>query len=50
MFPFNTDGIDPQAENVHIYNITSINYNDIVVIKAGDQTMKNIKCSQNILI
>lgn len=33
MFPLNTDGIDPQGANFHIYNITCQNYDDVVVPK-----------------
>lgn len=33
MFPLNTDGIDPNGKNFHIYNITCQNYDDVVVPK-----------------
>ena len=33
MFPLNTDGIDPNGRNFHIYNITCQNYDDVVVPK-----------------
>ena len=33
LFPLNTDGIDPNGRNIHIYNITCQNYDDVVVPK-----------------
>lgn len=33
VFPLNTDGIDPAGRNMHIYNITCQNYDDVVVPK-----------------
>lgn len=45
MFPVNTDGIDPQGTNIHIYNITCQNYNDIVVVKPLSQKGRLSKCS-----
>lgn len=50
MFPFNTDGLDPQGTNIHIYNITCENYNDIVVVKPHNNKGRLSKCSENILV
>jgi polygalacturonase len=50
MFPFNTDGIDPQGRNIHIFNITCENYNDIVVVKPQNKNGRLSQCSENILI
>lgn len=33
MFPFNTDGIDPYGKNMHFYNITCQNWDDVIVPK-----------------
>lgn len=50
MFPFNTDGIDPQGTNIHIYNVTCENYNDIVVVKPNNLKGRLSQCSENILV
>jgi polygalacturonase len=50
LFPFNTDGIDPQGSNIHIYNISCENYNDIVVVKPNSPKGRLSKCSENILV
>jgi hypothetical protein len=33
MFPFNTDGIDPYGSDMHFYNITCQNWDDVIVAK-----------------
>ena len=38
MFPLNTDGIDPQGRNFHIFNITCQNYDDVVVPKPAHRS------------
>jgi hypothetical protein len=38
MFPFNTDGIDPHGNDIHIYNITCQNWDDVVVAKPSRLT------------
>jgi len=51
MFPLNTDGIDPQGRNVHIFNITCQNYDDVVVPKPAHQSPNNLaNCTENMLI
>jgi hypothetical protein len=32
-FPLNTDGIDPNGKNIHIYNISVENFDDVVAVK-----------------
>lgn len=44
-FPLNTDGIDPAASNVHIYNGIIDNYDDAIVFKPCKNTMKYCTCS-----
>ena len=51
LFPLNTDGIDPYGKNIHIYNLTCQNYDDVVVAKpihraAGQLT----NCTQDLLV
>jgi hypothetical protein len=51
MFPLNTDGIDPQGRNFHIFNISCQNYDDVVVPKPahrGDGNLAN--CTEDMLI
>jgi len=51
MFPLNTDGIDPQGRNFHIFNITCQNYDDVVVPKPAHSSPAFItNCTQNMLI
>ena len=33
LFPLNTDGIDPAGVNIHIYNISVENFDDVVAVK-----------------
>lgn len=42
MFPLNTDGIDPQGRNFHIFNITCQNYDDVVVPKPAHSNPANL--------
>lgn len=44
-FPLNTDGIDPSASNVHIYNGVIDNYDDAIVFKPCRSDYKYCKCS-----
>jgi len=46
MFPYNTDGIDPSGQNMHIYNLTVQNFDDVVVPKPSRDNF----CTQNMLI
>lgn len=51
LFPLNTDGIDPNGKNIHIYNITCQNYDDVVVPKpAHIQAGSKSNCTENILV
>lgn len=50
MFPLNTDGIDPQGRNFHIYNITCQNYDDVVVPKPAHGNSLYANCTENMLI
>jgi polygalacturonase len=50
MFPFNTDGIDPHGSNMHIYNLTVQNWDDVVVPKPGSNTDMFDNCTQNFLV
>lgn len=44
-FPLNTDGIDPSASNVHIYNGVIDNFDDAVVFKPCHEGYKFCQCS-----
>jgi polygalacturonase len=50
IFPLNTDGIDPSAENVTIRNVNITNYDDAIVVKPCNKSGKYCKCSSNMLI
>lgn len=51
MFPLNTDGIDPNGRNFHIYNITCQNYDDVVVPKPTHRySDAYTNCTENMLI
>ncbi len=51
LFPLNTDGIDPNGRNFHIFNITCQNYDDVVVPKPAHHSPNNIaNCTENMLI
>lgn len=51
MFPLNTDGIDPNGRNFHIFNITCQNYDDVVVPKPTHRyNDAYTNCSENMLI
>lgn len=50
MFPFNTDGIDPSGTNIHIYNCSISNYDDIIAVKPGGIDDPNEGCTQNVLV
>lgn len=51
LFPLNTDGIDPNGRNFHIYNITCQNYDDVVVPKPAHRyTDGYANCTENMLI
>jgi polygalacturonase len=50
MFPFNTDGIDPHGSNMHIYNLTVQNWDDVVVPKPGSKDDIYDDCTQNYLV
>lgn len=51
MFPLNTDGIDPNGRNFHIYNITCQNYDDVVVPKPAHTAPGSVaNCTENMLI
>ena len=49
-FPLNTDGIDPNGRNVHIYNVDIENFDDAVAVKPGHGGNRYSKCSENILV
>jgi polygalacturonase len=46
MFPFNTDGIDPSGGNMHIYNLTVQNFDDVVVPKPSHDD----DCTRDMLV
>ena len=51
LFPLNTDGIDPSGRNVHIYNITCQNYDDVVVPKPSHTSPgAAVNCTQDMLV
>lgn len=51
MFPLNTDGIDPNGKNFHIYNITCQNYDDVVVPKPSHRNGDAYtNCTEDMLI
>jgi polygalacturonase len=51
LFPLNTDGIDPNGRNFHIYNITCQNYDDVVVPKPAHHYSDGyVNCTENMLI
>lgn len=51
MFPLNTDGIDPNGKNFHIYNITCQNYDDVVVPKPSHKRGDGYtNCTEDMLI
>lgn len=51
MFPLNTDGIDANGKNFHIYNITCQNYDDVVVPKPAHRSGDAYtNCTQDMLI
>lgn len=50
IYPLNTDGIDPSAENVIIRNVNITNYDDAIAIKPCDKSNKYCHCSSNMFI
>ena len=51
LFPLNTDGIDLSGKNIHIYNITCQNYDDVVVPKPTHSFPNSYtNCTQDMLI
>lgn len=50
MFPFNTDGIDPHGSNMHIFNLTVQNWDDVVVPKPGSRSDKLNTCTEDYLV
>lgn len=50
MFPFNTDGIDPHGSNMHIFNLTVQNWDDVVVPKPGSKGDLYDDCTQDYLV
>lgn len=51
LFPLNTDGIDPNGRNFHIFNITCQNYDDVVVPKPTHHYNDGYaNCTENMLI
>lgn len=49
-FPLNTDGIDISGRNVHVRNVTVVNFDDSIVPKPCNSGCKNANCTENILI
>lgn len=45
MFPFNTDGIDPRGNDIHVYNVTCQNWDDVVVAKPSRRTDRYGTCT-----
>lgn len=50
MFPFNTDGIDPSGRDIHIYNVTCQNWDDVIVAKPSHKNYKYSDCTQDMLV
>lgn len=50
LFPLNTDGIDPSGANMTFRNITSQNFDDVVVPKPSNRNSWNNHCTQNITV
>jgi len=50
LYPLNTDGIDPKGKNVHIYNMTVRNYDDVVAVKPANSGDYYTDCTENILV
>lgn len=50
MFPFNTDGLDPNGQNYHIRNISVLNYDDVVAVKPGYLHRPGQVCTKNITV
>lgn len=50
MFPFNTDGIDPHGTDMHIFNLTVQNWDDVVVPKPGSKGDVYGNCTENFLV
>ena len=51
LFPLNTDGIDPAGQNIHIFNITCQNYDDVVVPKPTHTSPgQYTNCTQDMLV
>jgi hypothetical protein len=50
MFPFNTDGVDPHGTDMHIYNLTVQNWDDVVVPKPGSKSDIYGNCTENFLV
>jgi hypothetical protein len=48
-FPLNTDGIDPNGQFFHIYNLTVQNYDDVVVPKPSHEG-SGCDCTEHMLI
>ena len=49
MFPFNTDGIDPAGEDIHIHDCYIENYDDAIAVKPLNSNDK-YPCSKNVLV
>ena len=50
LFPLNTDGIDPSGARMHIYNLTVLNYDDVVVPKPSSAHSHGGNCTQDMLV
>lgn len=50
LFPLNTDGIDPSGARMHIYNLTVLNYDDVVVPKPSNAHSHGGNCTQDMLV
>lgn len=50
LFPLNTDGIDPAGANATFFNITSQNFDDVIVPKPSDGSYWRSNCTQNMHI
>mmetsp|Transcript_31445 Transcript_31445/g.43639 ORF Transcript_31445/g.43639 Transcript_31445/m.43639 type:complete len:460 (+) Transcript_31445:384-1763(+) len=51
LFPLNTDGIDPSGKDIHIYNISVTNFDDVVAVKPSYMEYgMYANCTENVLV
>jgi len=50
MFPFNTDRIYPSETDIHIYNLTCQNWDEVIVAELSHQNDKYTECTEDMLV